>query len=102
MDLAKDAYEELCQYFRRFDPLHLLEEETFMKLGYIDIQNLVKRIKGEVLMGVGLMDNICPPSTQFAAYNKITSPKQMVVYPDYSHENLPGLSDMIYQFMMGL
>jgi cephalosporin-C deacetylase len=102
MDLAKDAYEELCQYFRRFDPLHLLEEETFMKLGYIDIQNLVKRIKGEVLMGVGLMDNICPPSTQFAAYNKITSPKQMVVYPDYSHENLPGLSDMIYHFMMGL
>lgn len=102
MDLARDAYDDIFQYFRRFDPLHLREEEIFKKLGYIDVQNLVKRIKGEVLMGVGLIDNICPPSTQFAAYNKITAPKQMAIYPDFSHERLPGLSDMIYQFMLGL
>lgn len=28
MDLAKDAYVELQQYFRRFDPRHLRKEET--------------------------------------------------------------------------
>lgn len=102
MDLALNAYEELGQYFRRFDPLHQREEEIFMKLGYIDIQNIVKRIKGEVLMAVGLMDNICPPSTQFAAYNRIMAPKEMAIYPDYTHEDLPGFSDTTYQFMMGL
>jgi cephalosporin-C deacetylase len=102
MDLAKDAYEELAWYFRSFDPQHKHEDEIFMKLGYIDIQNIAKRIKGEVLMGVGLMDTVCPPSTQFAAYNKITAPKEMVIYPDYAHETLPGFSDMTYQFMQGL
>lgn len=99
MDLARDAYEELRTYFRKFDPLHQRENEIFEKLGYIDIQYLTPRIKAEVLMGVGLMDTICPPSTQFAAYNKIRSPKSLALYPDFGHEDLPGLSDRIYQFM---
>ena len=63
MDLAKRAYEELSYYFRLFDPMHLREEEIFTRLGYVDIQNLAHRIRGEVLMGVGLMDTVCPPST---------------------------------------
>lgn len=67
MDLAKDAYAELRDYFRRFDPRHEREEDIFMRLGYIDCQHLAPRIRGEVLMAVGLMDEICPPSSQFAA-----------------------------------
>ena len=102
MDLAKDAYAELKDYFRQFDPLHEREDEIFTKLGYIDIQYLVKRIKGEVLMGTGLMDSICPPSTQFAAYNKITSKKQMLIYPDYGHEAIPEVSDKTYESMLTL
>lgn len=102
MDLAKDAYEELREYFRHFDPLHEREDEIFMRLGYIDLQNLVKRIRGEVFMNVGLMDTICPPSTQFAVYNKITSVKTMNIYPDYGHEYLPMMGDKTYEFMMGL
>lgn len=102
MDLAKDAYDELKMYFRLFDPRHEKEAEIFTKLGYIDIQHLTNRIKGEVLMGTGLQDTVCPPSTQFAAYNKITSKKQTVIYPDFGHEGLPDFSDITYSFMMGL
>ncbi|RAV22517.1 acetylxylan esterase [Paenibacillus contaminans] len=102
MDLAKDSYEELSLYFRRHDPEHLREEEIFRKLGYVDVQHLTSRIRGEVLMGVGLMDNICPPSTQFAAFNKITAPKSLAVYPDFGHEILPGVADKTVQFMLGL
>ena len=98
MDLAKDAYAELQAYFRRFDPLHQREEQVFERLGYIDVQNLVGRIRGEVLFTVGLMDTICPPSTQFAAYNKIGAPKTLRVYPDYAHEHIPGLDDAIFSF----
>jgi cephalosporin-C deacetylase len=102
MDLAKDAYRELHDWFRRFDPLHQREDELFTRLGYVDAQHLAPRIQGEVMMSVGLMDQICPPSTQFAAYNKITARKSLRIYPDYGHENLPGNSDAIYQFMAGL
>ena len=48
------------------------------------------------------MDTVCPPSTQFAAYNKITSEKSLAVYPDYGHEALPGHPDSIFQFLSGL
>jgi cephalosporin-C deacetylase len=102
MDQAKDAYKELQEYFRLFDPLHKNENIIFEKLGYIDIQYLANRIKADVLWGIGLMDTICPPSSQFAVYNKITSRKSMDIYPDYGHEILPGLNDKCLQFMMEL
>lgn len=102
IDLARDAYAELQEYFRRFDPLHEREEEIFTKLGYIDVQHLAPRIQAKVLLAVGLMDKICPPSTQFAAYNKIQSEKSLKIYPDFGHENLPGHTDEIFDFMTQL
>lgn len=102
MDLAKDAYQELRSYFRLFDPCHERERDVFTKLGYIDVQHLAPRIKAEVLMFTGLMDPICPPSTQYAAYNKIRAKKEMVLYPDFGHEHLPGHGDRVFNFMTGL
>ncbi len=102
MDLAKDAYKDVRAYFRHYDPLHEREDEIFNTLGYIDVSQLASRIRGEVMMVTGLMDDICPPSTQFAAYNRITAPKEMIIYPDYGHEALPGSDDRVYQFMCAL
>ncbi|MFH1477673.1 MAG: alpha/beta fold hydrolase [Verrucomicrobiota bacterium] len=102
MDLAKDAYEELKTFFRQFDPRHEREADVFKRLGYIDIQHLAPRIQARVLMGTGLMDTVCPPSTQFAVYNKIRSPKAMALYPDFGHEVLPGFQDRAFQFMAKL
>jgi cephalosporin-C deacetylase len=102
MDLAKDAYDDIKKFFRFYDPQHLREEEIFTRLGYIDVQFLAPRIKAEILMGTGLMDAVCPPSTQFAAYNKITSKKEVKVYPDFGHEGLPGFTDSTFNFLASL
>ncbi len=102
MDLATGAYEELRTFFRSFDPLHEREEEIFTRLGYIDNQYLAPRIRAEVLWPIGLMDTICPPSTQFAAYNRIPSKKRLLIYPDFGHEGLPGCNDRIFEFLAGL
>ena len=102
MDLARDAYDELRTYFRSFDPLHARETAIFTKLGYIDNQHLAPRIRARVLMPVGLMDAVCPPSTQFAAFNRIPGEKRYLLYPDFGHEGLPGASDAVYEFMGGL
>jgi cephalosporin-C deacetylase len=102
IDQAKDAYAELKEYFRRFDPRHQRMAQIWTQLGYIDVQHLAPRIRSEVLLSVSLSDTICPPSTQFAAYNKISAPKSLVVYPDFGHEGLPGNPDTIFQFMAQL
>jgi cephalosporin-C deacetylase len=99
MDLAKDAYAELRNFMRQFDPVHEREEEIFTKLGYIDVHHLAPRITARVFMGITLMDNICPPSTQFAVFNAITSGKDIVIYPDFGHEALPGFTDRAFNFL---
>ena len=43
------------------------------------------------LFSVGLVDEITPPSTVFAAYNHYAGPKQIQVYAFNSHEG--GRSD---------
>ena len=102
MDLQTKAYEELTDYFRRFDPMHEREVEIFHTLGYIDIQNLCHRIKAEVLFFTGLVDEVCPPSSQFAAFNKIRSRKQLKIFPDFGHEQLHGAEDITFKFLRNL
>lgn len=100
MDLAGGAYGELKEYLRYFDPRHEREDEFFTKLGYIDLQHLAPRIKADVKMFTGLMDTTCPPSTQFAAYNKMTCKKDVVIYPDFSHEGLPESWEIMYEWIL--
>jgi cephalosporin-C deacetylase len=102
MDLAKDAYAELRHFFRHHDPTHAREQEWFRRLGYIDVQHLAPRIQGEVMMAIGLMDPICPPSTQFAIYNKLQTRKSHVIFPDFAHEHLPGWADKEWTFFSTL
>ncbi len=101
LDLDAAAYIELVEYFRRFDPRHERETAVFTRLGYIDVQHLSPRIEAEILFATALRDTTCPPSTQYAAYNKIRAPKSMLLYPDFGHETLPGHNDQIFQFMIG-
>ena len=102
MDLAKGAYSELSTFFRHFDPQHQKMDEWWRRLGYIDNQHLAPRIRAEIFMPMGLMDTICPPSTQFAAYNKITSKKSLSIFPDFGHEGLPGANDQVFDFLADL
>lgn len=102
MDLDIQAYSELKEYFRYFDPRHEREDAIFQKLGYIDLQYLAPRIKAEVKMFTGLMDTICPPSTQFSVFNRMTCKKDVVIYPDFGHEGLPEADDIAFQFLLGM
>jgi len=102
MDLLKDAYEELSYYIRNTDPRQRRMDAMFETLGYIDVANLAPRIKGETYMFITLMDSVCPPSTQFAAYNRITAAKSCEIYPNHGHEGLPEAAELIFGFLMGM
>ena len=100
MDMDMRAYAEMRTFFRHHDPRHEREDEIFMKLGYIDIANLAPRVKAKVMMATGLMDDVCPPSTQYAAYNRLPGEKKHVIYPDFGHEHLPDFDDITFQYML--
>jgi cephalosporin-C deacetylase len=89
----------LKTHFRHFDPLSTNRAKLFETLGYIDVHHLAPRIRAEVVMALTLQDPICPPSTQYAVYNNLRSKKRALVYQDFSHEGLPGLSDETLGFL---
>jgi cephalosporin-C deacetylase len=98
MDLAVRAYDDIKNYIRNYAPVAGTEERVWEKLGYIDLQHLAPRITANVLWATGLMDDICPPSSQFAAYNKITAKKDMLLLSNFGHEGLPYLMDKQIMF----
>ncbi|MFT3892594.1 MAG: acetylxylan esterase [Anaerolineales bacterium] len=61
-------------------------ETVFNTLSYFDGVNLSARAKAKALFSTALMDQICPPSTVFAAYNHWAGEKDIKVYPYNGHE----------------
>lgn len=62
------------------------EEAVFRTLAYFDGVNFAARAKAPALFSVGLMDEICPPSTVYAAHNHWGGPKDIKVWTYNHHE----------------
>ena len=76
-------YGELATYLTR-RPGH--EDRVFEVLSYFDGVNFATRAIAPALFSVGLMDQVCPPSTVYAAYNRYSGPKTINVYPFHQHD----------------
>lgn len=63
------------------------EDRVFRTLSYFDGINFATRATAPALFSVGLMDQVCPPSTVYAAYNHYAGMKHIEVYPFNGHEN---------------
>ena len=61
-------------------------ESVFRTLSYFDGVNFAGRGRARALFSVGLMDEVCPPSTVFAAYNHYAGPKEIRVWEFNEHE----------------
>ncbi len=76
-------YEEISAYCK----IHRDKvEKVFQTLAYFDGVNFAARSRAQALFSVGLMDEVCPPSTVFAAYNHFAGAKEIKVYPYNHHE----------------
>jgi len=76
-------YSEIARFCQR----HRDKIDTvFNTLSYFDGVNFATRAKANTLFSVALMDDICPPSTVFAAYNHYAGPKQIKIWQYNNHE----------------
>jgi len=53
---------------------------------YYDVVNFAPRIKCPVLVGVGLVDETCPPAGILAAMNRVKGRKEVVLLPGSDHQ----------------
>ncbi len=79
---GKAPYSEVADFLAQ----HVeLVDAALDTLRYVDCALLARRITAECLLTAGLMDDVCPPSTVYAAYNEITAPKDIAVFPFTGH-----------------
>jgi cephalosporin-C deacetylase-like acetyl esterase len=57
---------------------------------YYDVVNFASRIKCPVLVGMGLIDQVCPPEGVMAAVNQIDTPKEVIFLPRSEHQEVDG------------
>ena len=81
-----NPYHEISRFCQR----HREKIETvFQTLGYFDGMNFAVRARARALFSAGLMDEICPPSTVFAAYNHYGGEKDIRIW-QYNHHDGGG------------
>ncbi|WP_062304258.1 acetylxylan esterase [Demequina subtropica] len=61
-------------------------EAVHQTLAYFDGANLAPRATAPSVWSVAIMDDICPPSTVYSAYNAYAGPKSIVEYAFNGHE----------------
>jgi cephalosporin-C deacetylase len=80
---ARDPYGEIVRYLTAH---RAKVEQAFETLNYFDGVHFAARTKAQALYSVALMDDICPPSTVYAAFNAHAGPKSIETYRFNNHE----------------
>jgi cephalosporin-C deacetylase len=80
-------YVEIAEFLSRHSDLVPAALNT---LRYVDCALLARRVRADCLFAVGLMDDVCPPSTVYAAYNEVTATKQIAVHRFGGHQLPPA------------
>jgi cephalosporin-C deacetylase len=86
-----DPYEEIRRYLKAHRD-HV--DRVSRTLSYFDGAILGRRAVVPALFSVALMDETCPPSTVYAAFNNYGGPKEIVEYPFNDHEGGEGFHDV--------
>ena len=84
-DYAKIVWWPMHEVFQHADAEGIDRARLMDMLRYFDIKNFTGRITCPVFMAFGLQDPTCPPHTNFAGYNNVTSEKTYMCVPTCGH-----------------
>jgi cephalosporin-C deacetylase len=87
---TRDPYGEIARYLA----VHRDRvAQAFQTLRYFDGVNFSARAKAPALFSVGLVDDICPASTVYAAHNAYAGKKDIEIYQFNNHEGGGAFQD---------
>ena len=77
-------YEEINDFLRAHPGSRHTVEET---VAYFDGINFADQITCPIIVNIGLQDNVCPPETGYALFNRIrATDKQLYTYDGHGHD----------------
>ena len=66
---------------------------------YYDVVNFARFVKVPGWYSWGYNDNVCPPTSTYAAYNIITAPKELHLFQDTQHWRYPEQQEMLSNWL---
>ena len=82
--LRSYPYDELSCYLRAYPDR---EQQMLETLRYFDGVNFASRIKCPMVVGIALEDEVCPPETSYAAYDRLAGERELWLFPESGHGN---------------
>ena len=77
-------YREITDYLQLHPEQQAAAEES---LAYFDGINFADKISCPIIVNIGLQDNVCPPETGYALFERIASPdKRLYAYDGHGHD----------------
>lgn len=67
---------------------------------YYDVVNFARLLKIPGVYSFGYNDEVCPPTSIYAAYNTITAPKQLFIYENSGHWTYPEQFQKVHSLMV--
>src|SRR5690606_23169471 len=69
-------------------------------IGYYDVVNFARQVKVPGLYSWGFNDEVCPPTSMYAAYNVITAPKELLLALETGHWTYPEQREKVEAWLM--
>ena len=63
--------------------------EKLETVKYYDVVNFAKQLTVPGYYSWGFNDEVCPPTSMYAAYNSIEAPKELSIYKETGHNSVP-------------
>jgi cephalosporin-C deacetylase len=87
---VREPYTEIVKFLAQHRDK---KDKVFETLSYFDCVNFARHARAPALFSVALMDDVCPPSTVYAAFNAYAGEKRIVEYPFNNHEGGQGYQE---------
>ncbi len=98
-DLTGYIYGRAGGWFHGFKDEANRTKEKIETSKYYDTVNFAKRLKVPGIYSFGYNDEVCPPTSMFAAYNSINAPKKLLLGLEMGHGNSPEQGERINKWV---
>lgn len=88
-------------YFDKYNATANNKKDKIETLGYYDVVNFAKILKTPGLYSWGFNDEVCPPTSMYAAYNVITAPKELFLAQETGHWTYPEQTERLNNWITG-
>ncbi|MBL7770719.1 MAG: acetylxylan esterase [Flavipsychrobacter sp.] len=88
-------------YFDDNNKTYNTTREKMTTIAYYDVVNFARNLKAEGYYAWGFNDEVCPPTSMYAAYNVIQAPKELELFLETGHWTFPEERDSFTNWITG-